>query len=553
MLFLLRYGFLMLLLLLSHPLTARALPSWERAAEQPAGPGTITALAPNLTEPGKLLAASTHEILENTKKGTWKSLGRPGNGNAGVLGLEMFPSLPGKLFVLTENGAYLGDLRAKHWTEAFPKKRSSPIRVSSFSVLPEDPDYWLAGTDSGLFESDDKGATWHRFESFPDREAIRKIHFEKNRFWIVTQSRIYMTDTLTSFRVIFSLRAQETRSPDENLPQNMEDIASSSPEILTAAFSDTSPLRIWLGTSDGVFEYDSEKNDTRHLSSSGLKNHAVRYLAWAPKNQTLAAGTSSGIFLFDNEHGLWNELYRGLSSQDVQSLSVVSEKTEKLAAVTLDGVVTFPLGADLQAVPRGELPSLKTAELFQFMLRVEPSARDIQQAVIKAANASPKKIRRWHRQSRLQAFFPNVSFGRDFSRGNSVDIDRGGTNDPDRYIAGPDQIDRGWDLGVSWDLGDFIWSSNQTSIDSRDKLMTELRNDLVAEATRLYFERRRLQMELAYAAPQDEQTFYDKRFRLDELTALLDALTGGYLSLALDENRRDYPQLEILETPPVQE
>ncbi len=543
---------LALVTMFAFEVSASAMPTWERPVEQPAAPGKITALAPNPAEPSLLLAASASEILGGTKEGTWKSFGRPGNGDAAILDMAAFPALPGKLFALTENGAYFGNLDSGEWSEAFAKKWSRSARVLSFSILPEDPDYWLAGTDQGLFESDDQGATWHRFENFSDREPVRKIHFENDRFWVITSSRVYVTDTLSSFRCVFSLRSPEGKDSDESISDFSESSTASAPEIMAAEFSDHAPFRIWLGTSDGVFEYDIEKMSSRRLPLSGLKNHTIRYLVWAKKTQLLAAGTSSGIFIFDAARGLWRELYQGLSSTDVKSLCLISGNSESLAAVTGDGVLTFPLGADLEMAPRGETPFPETAELLQLILRVEPSARDIQKAVIKAANVSPGKTRRWHAESRLRAFFPTVSFGRDVSRGNNVDIDRGGTSDPDRYIAGPDQLDSGWDLGVSWDLGDFIWSSNQTSIDSRDKLMTELRNDLLAEATRLYYERRRLQMELAYAKAQDVRTFYENRLRLEELTSLLDGLTNGYLSQALNQGRRDHPQLQKLEDPPVQ-
>jgi len=66
------------------------------------------------------------------------------------------------------------------------------------------------------------------------------------------------------------------------------------------------------------------------------------------------------------------------------------------------------------------------------------------------------------------------------------------------------------DVGASWHLSDFIWSSNQTSIDSREKLMVELRNDLAAEANRIYFERRRLQMESMFNPPRMRRSTWIK-------------------------------------------
>ncbi len=88
-----------------------------------------------------------------------------------------------------------------------------------------------------------------------------------------------------------------------------------------------------------------------------------------------------------------------------------------------------------------------------------------------------------------------------------------------------------WGVSLSWDLGDLIYNSDQTSIDTRSKLLVELRNDLLAEITRLYFERRKLQLELM--ALGDAPSRADKELKLQETTALMDRLTGGHYSKVL--------------------
>ena len=60
--------------------------------------------------------------------------------------------------------------------------------------------------------------------------------------------------------------------------------------------------------------------------------------------------------------------------------------------------------------------------------------------------------------------------------------------------------------------------------------MVQLRNDIVDEVTRTYFERRRLQISLLIDPPSDQPKTLEKELRLQELTALIDGLTGGYFS-----------------------
>ena len=64
-------------------------------------------------------------------------------------------------------------------------------------------------------------------------------------------------------------------------------------------------------------------------------------------------------------------------------------------------------------------------------------------------------------------------------------------------------------------------------------MMVELREDILDQVTRLYFERRRIQVELVTLASIDIQMKMDKEMRLAELTALIDAFTGGEFSKRL--------------------
>jgi hypothetical protein len=68
--------------------------------------------------------------------------------------------------------------------------------------------------------------------------------------------------------------------------------------------------------------------------------------------------------------------------------------------------------------------------------------------------------------------------------------------------------------------------------------MVELRNDIIDEITRLYFERRRIQVELLQNPPKDLTKRVDKELRVEELTANIDGMTGGYFSREMDIRKR---------------
>lgn len=64
--------------------------------------------------------------------------------------------------------------------------------------------------------------------------------------------------------------------------------------------------------------------------------------------------------------------------------------------------------------------------------------------------------------------------------------------------------------------------------------MVQLRDDILDEVTSLYFQRRRLQIELLRSPASGIEERLEKELRLQELTADIDALTGGYLSERLE-------------------
>jgi hypothetical protein len=64
----------------------------------------------------------------------------------------------------------------------------------------------------------------------------------------------------------------------------------------------------------------------------------------------------------------------------------------------------------------------------------------------------------------------------------------------------------------------------------------QLRDDIMDDVTRTFFERRRVQVELLTHPPSDPKVELDKELRLQELTARLDGLTGGWFSRQLERN-----------------
>ena len=147
---------------------------------------------------------------------------------------------------------------------------------------------------------------------------------------------------------------------------------------------------------------------------------------------------------------------------------------------------------------------------------------------MKFCDVSPEKIKNWQRDSKLKALVPKVSCGLDNHQSTNSTIYTSATKN---YVAvGPDDFYKSVDVSVSWDISGLIWSDDQTNIDVRSRLNTQLRNDILDDLRRAYYERKRLQFDLITVPPKDMRSRFERELRIQELTQAIDDLTGNYLS-----------------------
>ena len=76
-------------------------------------------------------------------------------------------------------------------------------------------------------------------------------------------------------------------------------------------------------------------------------------------------------------------------------------------------------------------------------------------------------LKEWREAARRKALLPDVSLGLDRYVTYLYHWDAGQNSD---VLQKGDDVIR-WDITMSWDLGDLVWSTDQTSIDTRSRLM----------------------------------------------------------------------------------
>lgn len=536
--------------MLGAPQSATA-QTWERLA----GP-TLAEAARNAIQPAgdatRFLVSDRQSLFVSTADGTfWERSFRIRGNDSQINRLIIPPRDPQPWYLLTTDGVFQSDDKGKKWKKIYGGIGKESNNVLSLARDPYKDNILYLGTRAGVFLSKDNGKTWSRAFAELSRKTIWDIVVDNmnGELFFAAGTNLYRYHIARdSFLKVFSgdFDVEEIEELPETIEDAEENKDGSSSKMALALGTQPAPS-LFVGTSRGVYASDDEGETWQKIPNSGLRTSAMTRLVYSDRTSKLFAATPKGVFEYDSEKKLWGELYEGLAASQVFDLTIQQTREgDRLLAATETGVFFYQIHPH-SFRPEAPMDSNQTnGVLFSRIIRMEPSVRDIQEAAIRYAHVANGKINRWHAASRLRALIPNLSFSKGLDIANNIHVDTASTTVADSFVQGPDDRDRSTDINLSWDLGEIIWSSAQTSIDSREKLMVELRDEILSEVTRLYFERRRAQFELAANPPQDFNEYTKALLRIEELTANLDALTNGYLSKHVAKVYRDHPDLARL-------
>ena len=166
----------------------------------------------------------------------------------------------------------------------------------------------------------------------------------------------------------------------------------------------------------------------------------------------------------------------------------------------------------------------------------EPSIRDVQVAAIEYYNVSPDTIRSLRSKARSKALMPGLSLGGSvWKQSSSLAVD-----DIIYRAVGiaryEDQngVFTGANATLSWGLDKLVFNAEELDVMS----LIGIQDGIQREVTTLYYVRRRLQIEQLLNPPTTVPARIAAELRLEELTGLLDAYTGGYFSKAVKRKRK---------------
>ncbi len=427
------------------------------------------------------------------------------------------------IYVGTGKGLYRSQDFGRSWGSACRTFNADKNRVNCVSVSRVDPGKVVIGTDRGVFMSMDSGKRWTDM-SANLKMRVRCLALDNGTIFAGGYNGLYSREGESRpWNRLYVVTSGESTGED-NTEEPVEDGDEEPDEERAINGIAIRGGRLYIAVGEKVLCSDDSGRSWNALPPDGISGK-VRFILAAGQADKIYAATEKGVFESDGASG-WRELYTGMKKRPVVNSLMFEEGSDNnIWAMTEKGLYRLEGGRYMiEQRPDVERNPL----MLKMILGKEPPFGLLQAAAIKHAEVSPEKISAWRTQARLKALVPTVSLGVDKARSNTYEIYTSATKD--YVIGGPDDVNEGWDISVSWDLADLVWSTDQTSIDVRSKLMVQLRNDILDDLRRAYFERRRVQYELVAMPPEDPKARFEKELRLAELTQAIDDLTDNSLS-----------------------
>lgn len=199
-------------------------------------------------------------------------------------------------------------------------------------------------------------------------------------------------------------------------------------------------------------------------------------------------------------------------------------------------LVISSLALLLAAPAAAQAPNAKARELLS-RFDGEPNVNQVQAAALDYAALHPEIFENMRTRTRTRGLMPQVTVRvtqdvDDVNRGvTSFTLSDTNTSVAEKVSATETKYELLQLTGQArWELGDLVFSRAETAVVRENRYAAKERQKLLQLVTQLYFERRRAQLDLLLSPPAEAGARALAELKIAQLTAELDAITGGRFS-----------------------
>jgi photosystem II stability/assembly factor-like uncharacterized protein len=175
------------------------------------------------------------------------------------------------------------------------------VQIRSLSVSPHNPHHLLAGSEAGLYRSEDNGATWDLVDSPMDGQQI----------WSTSWHPVNPDIIFAGTKAPNVYRSKDHGKSWEKLPVPMaKECFAGAPKVTNIIVDSADPRTMFVSVEiDGVFRSRDGGDTWTRLPALGDKmlNQDIHGLArWAGASPKLFATTPDGIWTSNNDGDSWS-------------------------------------------------------------------------------------------------------------------------------------------------------------------------------------------------------------------------------------------------------
>lgn len=486
-------------------------------------------------------------FVSSDKGKTWKDFGsnqleKDSNGNSLIKWIT-FDKRNKNIFIATSFGAYSSDIEKADWQKIFEGTKIESNEVSSLTI---NKDKVYLATKDGLWVCD-SGFNCKRVTNGIEADPISgnvEVNYilgNGDRFLIGASTGVYLydVDLITGRKISNEIQTL----PDGRI--NVNHLYVDSKEDLYLA----------CGTGVYLCRKCLEKNNFKwERISDGIRHNNEGFqeaFYFYELSDALYLGSASGVYFFNQMDNFWQEVGSGIRSRDGNKNVYFLESLDNdLYAATDEGLFlasTSTVGEQTDINEKIVLKG-KIEKDFTNLEEIEPSIIEVQKQALKFSSLPKNEdFKRYRLQARLRNLLPSVSF----------DINSTGTNSnfygfengilADKSLSNKFNASKTQNfqkdgksfkqLSVLWKTNEFLYDDEIREILNQARLTANIKENILDDVTRIYFQRRKLQLDLLLEPPIQLSQKLTKQLEVDELTGQLDSRTGGWFSKELEKRK----------------
>lgn len=467
---------------------------------------------------------------------TWKDFGttqlqKDINGNTSINWTHINDR---NIYIATSFGAYISKIDNPKWEKIFESTKTESSNINSLTIsnnkvyLTTNDGFWICygnecnRLNKGL-EADNDSSNYETFYALD----------HKGNLFLGTSNGIYNFNEE-------SISWHKISDGIQGLPDN---------RINARHLLIDKEGSLWAACGTGV--YFSQDHKTWEKISNGIKKNDAGFQEayyFFQDTDKLYVACASGIYYLEEEEKNWKDFSFGIRTKESSKNVYWLEKVyENYLAATDEGLFIYN-NQDSNQQNTYPLKGMVEAD-FAIFEAIEPSVIEVQKQALRFASLpTTKDYKKYRTQARLRNLFPRISFDINTTgtRTNYYELDKGiSTN-----IALNNAFDSGRttrlerdgrsfkQLGVFWNTDQLIYDNEIVDILNHARLSANIKENLLDDVTRIYFQRKRMQLGTLVSPPNKENEKLAKNLEIAELTGQLDSRTGGWFSKEIERRKR---------------